>query len=205
MTYASLQQVLLDGPAHQIVVHRAPRHLLVQLDGLVVVAFHGREVGRLEEQLVGQSVLQQNQLSPHKQPPQSSRRSIILLIPPGRHLVRLARALLVANLLLEQLGQGLLVARGAAEAALGSVVVDGLGQYPRGVLGVRLAVRLRRLGQRVGRVVRLVQLVLLDLGGFLEGQAGVFACFASGASDLVVFDAGSWLCPRGCIYHSFVI
>lgn len=67
VTYASLQQVLLDGPAHQIVVHRAPRHLLVQLDGLVVVAFHGRKVGRLEEQLVGQSVLQQDQLSLHEQ------------------------------------------------------------------------------------------------------------------------------------------
>ncbi len=67
------------------------------------------------------------------------------------------------------------MARGAAEAALGRVVVDGLGQHPRGLLGVRLAVRLRRLSQRIGRVVRLVQLVLLDLGGLLKGQTGVFA------------------------------
>ena len=50
-----LEQVLLDGPAHEVVRYRSLGNLLVERDGLVVVlAFQRDEVGCLQPELVGE-------------------------------------------------------------------------------------------------------------------------------------------------------
>lgn len=66
--------------------------------------------------------------------------------------------------------------RRTPEVALERVVVDGLLQHARRVFGVGLAVRFEGFGEGVCGVVGLVQVLRLDGGGVLKGEAGFFAC-----------------------------
>ncbi|KAI6748398.1 hypothetical protein HG530_015678 [Fusarium avenaceum] len=50
---ASLEEIVLDAVFHKVVVDGLLGHLLVFLDGLVVVALDGSHVGDLEPQFVG--------------------------------------------------------------------------------------------------------------------------------------------------------
>lgn len=56
MADTGLQEVVFDGPLHQVVVNRRPANSLVMLDGLVVVAFEGCQIGHLQEMLVCKTV-----------------------------------------------------------------------------------------------------------------------------------------------------
>lgn len=67
--------------------------------------------------------------------------------------------------------------RRSPEVALRHVVVDCLLQHPRCIFWVYLAVRFERFNEGVRGVVRLVEVLGLNLGGALEGLAGFFACF----------------------------
>lgn len=102
--------------------------------------------------------------------------SIVLLIPSSSGLVGLHGALLVSKLHLKQLRNILLPRCRPPEVALQRVVVDRRVEAAGGVFGIRLSVRLEGLGERVGGVVGLVQVGLLDCGGALERQAGFLAC-----------------------------
>lgn len=51
-----LEEVFLDAVAHQVAVDRLVRHLLVVVDGLLVLAVYGGDVGYLEPELVCEAV-----------------------------------------------------------------------------------------------------------------------------------------------------
>lgn len=52
MTDTGLQEIILDGPLHQVVIDRCPANSLVVFDGLVVVAFERRQISHLQVMLV---------------------------------------------------------------------------------------------------------------------------------------------------------
>lgn len=47
MAYASFEEVVLDGPFHQIVVDRSLCDLFVVCNRLVVIGFYSSEIGNL--------------------------------------------------------------------------------------------------------------------------------------------------------------
>ena len=49
MAYTAFEEVVLDGPFHQVVVDGRLGHFVVILNGFVVISFHGRKVGDFEE------------------------------------------------------------------------------------------------------------------------------------------------------------
>lgn len=55
MANTGFEEVVLDRPLHQMVVHRGLADLLILLDRLVIVTFDGGKVGDLEEVFVGKS------------------------------------------------------------------------------------------------------------------------------------------------------
>ena len=202
MADSCFQEVILDRPAHEVVVHRRLGHLFVVFDRLVVIRLEGCKIRNLEEELIREpvstsarfqsaslplekirpllppipSTMPRKSCKRNKHRKKNSRLRIIRLEPSGRQLVRFERAARVAHLDLEHLGQVLLVRGRAPEVALARVVRDGLPQHARRVLRVGLAVRLEGFRQRVGCVVRLRQVLGLDRGRALECQAGFFAC-----------------------------
>lgn len=54
MADTRLEEVLVDGVPHQAVVDGGAGDAFEQIDGLVVVAFEGGQIGDLEEILVGE-------------------------------------------------------------------------------------------------------------------------------------------------------
>lgn len=55
MADSGFQEVLLDGPLHQVVIDGGPGDALVIGDGFEVISFEGRDVCSLEVQLVRES------------------------------------------------------------------------------------------------------------------------------------------------------
>ena len=49
MAYAAFEEVVLDGPFHQVVIDGRLGHFVVILDGFVVISFHSCKVGDFEE------------------------------------------------------------------------------------------------------------------------------------------------------------
>lgn len=70
--------------------------------------------------------------------------------------------------------------RGSPEVALGAVLVDGEFETPHGVLGRLVAVHLEGIDVCVGGIVRLFEVVDLDVGGLFEGLACFAVCGGSG-------------------------
>lgn len=176
MADASLQQIVLDRPLHEVVVDAGLSNTFEVLNRLVVIAFESRKIADLEEELVRQS---KSVISLELQKCRShihSRFRIVLLVPAGSSLVRLHSALLVSKLYLKELRNVLLPRRGSPKVALQRVVVDRLFKTASSILGVCLSVRLEGLGESVGGIVGLVQVVRLDCGCALERQTGFLAC-----------------------------
>ena len=55
MANTTLEEVILYGPLHQVIVDRCAGDTLVVLDSLVVVALKSGQVGRFEVMLVGKT------------------------------------------------------------------------------------------------------------------------------------------------------
>lgn len=205
MADASLQQVFLDRPLHEVVVDARLRDALEVLNRLVVVSLKSSEIADLEEQLVRQPASIVNQWSVRKPGGKNSRFGIVLLVPAGSGLVCLHSALLVAKFNLEQLRNVLLPCSRPPEVALHSIVIDGDVEATSGILRVRLPVRLEGLGHGVRRVIGLVQVVLLDRSGALKRQTGLLACAKQFLSDVRSRPgrAAGFSSPCFCILKAF--
>ena len=75
MTHAGFEEIVLDGPLHQVVADGRLGDFLVVLDGFVVVALHGSEVGDFKVEFVRQSAQRARCQRGHK------RRELILSAP----------------------------------------------------------------------------------------------------------------------------
>lgn len=110
---------------------------------------------------------------------EGARLSIIALVPGCCVFVALQGPFCVAQLQLEYLAEVLLLLCRSPEVTTGAVVLDGFVQAPCRVLWALLAVHLERLGHRVGGVIGLLQVVLLDASSQLERPTR-FLVYATG-------------------------
>lgn len=124
----------------------------------------------------------------------------ITLIPPSSGLVRLECALHVAQLVLEQLAQILLVRCGPPEVALCTVLVDGEVETSCGIFGVILTVDLERIDVGVGGIIGVFQVVDLDLCSLLKCLP-CLSVFCDG--QLLSWFRSYLACPRNKTHCSF--
>lgn len=174
MANASFEEIVLDRPLQQIVIHGRLADFLVLLDRLVIVAFEGGQVGDLEEVFVCKPGFWRLRRGRKKKKRQKDyvRCSIITLIPLRGLFVRLECLLRIPNLDFIHLAQILLMRCRSPEVPLGDVMLDGTLEDAHRILGIRLAVDLERLCQAVRRVVGLIEVIPLDIRSLFERKTG---------------------------------
>lgn len=89
MTHAGLEEIVLDGPLHQVVADGRLGHFLVVLDGLVVVGLHRGQVGDFEEEFVREPVVLRH--GRHRQQVMDRSESCPCALSPHRSPTRLSK------------------------------------------------------------------------------------------------------------------
>ncbi len=103
MTHAGLEEVVLDGPLHQVVADGRLGYSLVVLDGFVIVGFRGGEVGDFEVEFVCEPVESSRSASIDSKksetpPPSLPHPSLPRYFPPDHKPARLQRPNHLPNL-----------------------------------------------------------------------------------------------------------
>lgn len=146
-----MKQMPLHRVLQQAIINTRPRHLLIQLNRPLILPLLRRQLRNLDIQLPCHAL------------------RIVSFIPLRRQIVRFYCALVVANLLLVQLCDLLLLSGGSSPVSFGREVLDGALEDAGSVFGVGLAVGFEGFEEGVCGVIGLGELFGLDAGGALEG------------------------------------